>query len=236
MTTDSLGARLRRQREQQELSLAQIAASTKIQASLFAGLERDDVSRWPSGIFRRSFVRAYADAIGLDPEAVCREFLERFPDPHATEPEVPVSRGTSPAVESQSRTAAGQAGPPSRSSTAGLRLTLADTGLPFSAGRLLPHPLQRLSAILWDAGSLIAVALCAFFVIGSFWMPLAITALCYYIGSILVLGNTPGVCLFAPRIQDEAVEEPEAGFDSRLLPLEDVAYGSVGMDRTRVRA
>lgn len=234
MTTDSFGARLRRQREQQQLTLAQIAATTKIQASLFAGLERDDVSRWPSGLFRRSFVRAYADAIGLDPEAVCREFIERFPDPHGPEPAVSVSRGGSPAVESQARPVAA-VGPSSRGSSAGLRLTLADTGLPFSAGRLLPHPVQRLSAILWDAGSLVAVALCAFFVVGSFWMPFGITALCYYVGSILVLGNTPGVCLFAPRIQDEA-PEPDRGFDSRLLPLDDVAYGSVHMDQTRVRA
>jgi hypothetical protein len=33
------------------------------------------------GIFRRSFVRAYAQAIGLDPDAVLKEFLELYPDP-----------------------------------------------------------------------------------------------------------------------------------------------------------
>ena len=56
--TDSFGTRLRRQRERRQVSLADIAAHTKIKASLFEELERDDASHWPSGIFRRSFVRA----------------------------------------------------------------------------------------------------------------------------------------------------------------------------------
>jgi hypothetical protein len=45
------------------------------------GLERDDLSNWPAGIFRRSFIRAYAKAIGLEPETVVREFLDLYPDP-----------------------------------------------------------------------------------------------------------------------------------------------------------
>jgi hypothetical protein len=39
------------------------------------------VSHWPSGIFRRAFVRAYADAIGMQPDDVVREFLTLYPDP-----------------------------------------------------------------------------------------------------------------------------------------------------------
>ena len=77
----TFGARLRSQREQQEISLSIIAEQTKIRAALLEGLERDDVSQWPGGIFRRSYVRTYAQAIGLDPEAVVREFLQLYPDP-----------------------------------------------------------------------------------------------------------------------------------------------------------
>ena len=77
----SFGARLRLQRERQQVSLRDFAGQTKIQLSLVEGLERDDVSHWPGGIFRRAYVRAYARAIGLDPEAVLREFLELYPDP-----------------------------------------------------------------------------------------------------------------------------------------------------------
>ena len=83
---DSFGARLRRQREQQNIPLATIAELTKIKASLLEALERDDVSRWPSGIFRRAYIRAYAHAIGLSPDQLVQEFLERYPDPVVEEP------------------------------------------------------------------------------------------------------------------------------------------------------
>ena len=79
--SNSFGAQLRYERERRQIALKSIAESTKIGLSLLEGLERDDVSRWPSGIFRKSFVRSYADAIGLDADAIVREFVERYPDP-----------------------------------------------------------------------------------------------------------------------------------------------------------
>ena len=78
--SDTFGARLRRRREEQGISLAAIAEQTKIGASLLDALERDDVSHWPSGIFRRAFIRAYGRAIRLDEDAIVREFLELYPD------------------------------------------------------------------------------------------------------------------------------------------------------------
>jgi len=79
--TEGFGARLRQQREKREIALATIAEQTKIKLSLLDELERDDISHWPTGIFRRAFVRAYAAAIGMDQETAVREFLERFPEP-----------------------------------------------------------------------------------------------------------------------------------------------------------
>ena len=61
---ESLGTRLRQQRESQNIALATIAERTKIKQSLLEELESDDVSHWPIGIFRRAFIRCYADAIG----------------------------------------------------------------------------------------------------------------------------------------------------------------------------
>lgn len=78
---DSLGARLRRKREEQQIALEAIAADTKIKLTLLEALERDDLSGWPSGIFRRGYVRAYARAIGLPPDAVVNEFVALYPDP-----------------------------------------------------------------------------------------------------------------------------------------------------------
>src|SRR5216684_8465376 len=78
---ESFGARLRQRRERQQIALTSIAEQTKIKLSLLEALERDDLSHWPTGIFRRSFVRAYARTIGLDPDVVVGEFLELHPDP-----------------------------------------------------------------------------------------------------------------------------------------------------------
>src|SRR6476660_10234666 len=77
---ESFGARLRQRRERQQISLATIAEQTKIKLSLLEALERDDVSGWPGGLFRRAFIRAYAQAVGLDPDSAVREFLADFPD------------------------------------------------------------------------------------------------------------------------------------------------------------
>ena len=79
---ETFGTKLRLQREEQQIPLAAIAEQTKIKLSLLEGLERDDVSRWPTGIFRRSYFRAYASAIGLEPDRVLREFQALYPDPH----------------------------------------------------------------------------------------------------------------------------------------------------------
>ena len=78
---ETFGARMREQRERQQVTLSTIAEQTKIKVSLLEALERDDVSHWPSGIFRRAFIRTYAHAIGLEPDVIVREFLELYPDP-----------------------------------------------------------------------------------------------------------------------------------------------------------
>lgn len=84
--SSSFGARLRAQRERQQVALSTISENTKIKVSMLEGLERDDVSQWPEGIFRRAYVRSYASAVGLDPESLVREFLEVHPDPVVTPP------------------------------------------------------------------------------------------------------------------------------------------------------
>ncbi|PYR26666.1 MAG: hypothetical protein DMF98_08300 [Acidobacteria bacterium] len=72
------GRRLREQRERHQITLDDIASSTKIKMSLFAGLEGGDIAEWPAGIFQRAFVREYARAIGLPPEPVVAEFARVF--------------------------------------------------------------------------------------------------------------------------------------------------------------
>jgi transcriptional regulator with XRE-family HTH domain len=77
---DAFGPNLRRIRIQRGVSLDQIASATKVSTALWEGLERNDLSNWPAGIFARSFVRSYAMAIGVDPESTVDEFCRCFPN------------------------------------------------------------------------------------------------------------------------------------------------------------
>ncbi|MFI5177180.1 MAG: helix-turn-helix domain-containing protein [Vicinamibacterales bacterium] len=72
---EQLSARLKAAREARGRSLRDIAASTKISVVALEAVERNDFSRLPGGIFGRAFVRAYAIEVGLDPEAIVREFV-----------------------------------------------------------------------------------------------------------------------------------------------------------------
>jgi transcriptional regulator with XRE-family HTH domain len=183
--TDEFGPRLRRERERRKISLASISANTKVSISLFEALERDDLSRWPCGIFRRSFVRSYAEAIGLDGDEIIREFLERFPDP-ADAARLELAGG--PTADLPAR--------PAR--RAALRLTLADSWTPFAGGAILSAIARRSAAVAVDAAITALVSVALFLTLGSFWIPLTIFMACYYWGGILLLGNSPGVCLQGP--------------------------------------
>lgn len=175
MTDESFGARLRRERERRQIALSSIAANTKISLGLLQALERDDLSRWPSGIFRRAFIRAYAEAAGLDPVAIAHEFLERYPDAPDDSRRQPASRGTP------------------------LRLTLGDDHLSFLEAQVLSHWRQRCVASVWDFSVTLAIGLLAFLICGAFWVPFAVGMICYHAGGGLVLGNTPGAFLFGQR-------------------------------------
>lgn len=76
---EAFGPNLRRVRVQKGILLEQIALATKVSTDLWAGLERNDFSRWPTGIYARAYVRSYAAHIGVDPEATVDDFCRWFP-------------------------------------------------------------------------------------------------------------------------------------------------------------
>jgi cytoskeleton protein RodZ len=69
-SVESLGTLLRREREQHQVSLQDISATTKIQLKFLEAIERDEYERLPPAPFAVGFLRAYAQCIGLDPEEV----------------------------------------------------------------------------------------------------------------------------------------------------------------------
>ena len=76
---DTFGPRLRRERERRGISLETIATLTNVSVELWIGLEGNDFSRWPKGIFARAFIRDYAKAVGLDANEVVDDFCRLFP-------------------------------------------------------------------------------------------------------------------------------------------------------------
>jgi hypothetical protein len=79
MAGHAFGPTLRRARLQRGISLEALSETTRVPPDLWRGLEGNDLSRWPSGIFARAYVRQYAVAVGIDPDATVDEFCRSFP-------------------------------------------------------------------------------------------------------------------------------------------------------------
>jgi transcriptional regulator with XRE-family HTH domain len=78
MTREAFGPNLRRIRIQRGIAMERIAQDTNIAQDLLEGLERNDFSEWPVGIFARAYVRQYAYAVGVDPDSTVDEFCRYF--------------------------------------------------------------------------------------------------------------------------------------------------------------
>src|SRR5207237_7187754 len=112
-----------------------------------------------------------------------------------------------------------------------LRLTLADPGATFTSGRVLEAVRRRCAAAAWDLGVLMAVGLTLLMVLHQFWMPLAIATLGYYVASIVLLGNTPGVCLFAPMSDRDGADPLTAAFVALVKAVRSATRRGVMFER-----
>jgi cytoskeleton protein RodZ len=71
----SFGEEIRRERELREITLREISEATKISMRYLDALERNDFRHLPGGVFNKGFVRAYAQFIGTDPDAMVNAYL-----------------------------------------------------------------------------------------------------------------------------------------------------------------
>ncbi len=71
----SFGENLRQARTARNMTLQEIAASTKISSRALQALEDEHFDQLPGGIFNKGFVRAYAHCVGLDEEKTIAEYL-----------------------------------------------------------------------------------------------------------------------------------------------------------------
>ena len=178
----AFGRGLRNARERRSIELSAVAESTKIKLSLLASLEYGDVSQWPPGIFRRAFVRAYATAIGLQPDAVLAEFSKLFPEDGEVQ--------TGELLEGERV----------------LRLTLA-VDEPFLGSAMT----TRVQAAFIDFSVLVGLAAGITYLAGTgFWLTACVAALAYYSVTTAWLGRTAASWWLNTRLRDRVKTNPAA--------------------------
>lgn len=206
---------MRAARLRKGITLAEIAATTKIPASRLDALERNDLRYWPKGLFRRSFFRDYARAVGLPVEEMMADFIRLFPDDGAVTPaKVP----TAPIDE--------------RDTESDARLVLDAT---YEAPR---EPLMpRVIAAAIDAAAVIAITAALAWGSGlSVAAIAAVVALTYFSLSTILLGESAAKCALRMResMREEA-ERPATDDDPESHRWITDAYRVAPAPRLRVR-
>jgi cytoskeleton protein RodZ len=70
----TIGDTLREARMRQRLDIADVEASTKIRAKYLRALENEEFGMLPGPTFVKTFLRTYAEALGLDPHLLVEEY------------------------------------------------------------------------------------------------------------------------------------------------------------------
>jgi len=179
---EAFGPNLRRMRLQRGISLNDIAHRTKVSAELWAGLERNDLSRWPSGIFARAYVREYAHALGIDAEVTVDEFCRCFPQG---------DRRARRIVKGQAELVGHELQWSDDLPVPDRRTTL--DAIPEEQPRVFPRR-ERLLIGVADIAVVAAFAgINAVLVPIGFWASLGVIAVAYHVASLTMLGCSPAV-------------------------------------------
>src|SRR5438045_2300905 len=83
-----VGDFIRSERLRRGIKLNDIATATRIPEYLLEAIELGQFHSLPTGVYRCSFLRQYARALGLDENGIVRSFQERYSEPPLPLPEV----------------------------------------------------------------------------------------------------------------------------------------------------
>jgi transcriptional regulator with XRE-family HTH domain len=183
---DTFGPRLRSERERRGISIETLATVTKVGADLWIGLERNDFSKWPSGIFARAFIRDYAKAIGMDADELVDEFCRLFPQG---------DRRAARLIKAQAEIIGHQPGvleDPALIPRAGDRRSSARERKANARARRLRLAPRGVAAAI-DVVCTLSLALIGPAATGvGFWASAGVTAVIYYSASTIFTGASPG--------------------------------------------
>jgi cytoskeleton protein RodZ len=94
-----IGSSLREARRRRGVGLPEASAATMIRARYLEALEEERVDALPEGPYQRSFLREYAEYLGLDGDILVAEWMVRFPPPAPELPsQPPRASGIGPAL------------------------------------------------------------------------------------------------------------------------------------------
>jgi len=88
----------------EHLDIADVEARTKIRAKYLRALENEEFGMLPGPTFVKTFLRSYADYLGLDSRLLVEEYKQRFERPSTMEL-TPFARGPGPRREHRRRRA-----------------------------------------------------------------------------------------------------------------------------------
>ena len=91
---DSLGTYLRHEREVRQISLEEIAQTTRIPLRMLQRIEDDQLDELPGEVFARGFLKSYARSVGIDAEHVLSRYGQRSKG--AASPPAPMTAITPP--------------------------------------------------------------------------------------------------------------------------------------------
>jgi cytoskeleton protein RodZ len=74
----TIGDTLREARMRQRLDIADVEARTKIRAKYLRALENEEFGMLPGPTFVKTFLRTYAEALGLDPHVLLEEYRANY--------------------------------------------------------------------------------------------------------------------------------------------------------------
>ena len=74
----TIGDSLREGRMRQKLDIADVERQTKIRAKYLRALENEEFSMLPGPTFVKTFLRTYAELLGLDPHALVEEYRAHY--------------------------------------------------------------------------------------------------------------------------------------------------------------
>jgi transcriptional regulator with XRE-family HTH domain len=183
---EAFGPNLRRLRVKRGISLESISAATKVHTDMWAGLERNDVSRWPAGIYARAYVRAYALQVGIDPDGTVDEFCRLFPN--GDRRVVRVVREQAALVGHDLRWKDDLVG-----SVTDEKRSAPPRGAP-DLPAIASTPTGRIVAAVLDVGAAVGASAAIASLTPLKWsMSLAVGVLAYHTISLVALGSTPAV-------------------------------------------